>query len=212
MNKANINNRCFFVRGAIPFIIAGFIFTAISAVFGHIIVSVFFGLITCFVAFFFRDPARPISVSGKEILAPADGKIVEIRDTGDYKKVSIFMSLLNVHVNRIPVNGVIKEVVHTPGRFLRADADEASKQNEQNRVVLIPDGHTDPFLLIQVAGLIARRIICWVKEGDRVIAGQRFGLICFGSRVELFLDKRCNIIVTLGQKVRAGINVIGYMP
>jgi len=133
VNKANINNRCFFVRGAIPFIIAGFIFTAISAVFGHIIVSVFFGLITCFVAFFFRDPARPISVSGKEILAPADGKIVEIRDTGDYKKVSIFMSLLNVHVNRIPVNGVIKEVVHTPGRFLRADADEASKQNEQNR-------------------------------------------------------------------------------
>ena len=212
MKKTDVNNRWFFVKGAIPFIGIGLIFTIIFACSEHLVISIFLGIITCFIAFFFRDPNRSFSVSEKEILAPADGKVVEVKDTGDSIKVAIFMSLLDVHVNRIPVNGVIKEVTHMPGKFLRADIDEASQKNEKNRIVLIPDGHISPFVLIQVAGLIARRIICWVEEGDRVIAGQRFGLICFGSRVELFMDKRCDIIVKPGQKVKAGVNIIGYMP
>lgn len=200
------------MKGAIPPIAFGLVFTVIFAFSGHHTVSVFLGIITCFIAFFFRDPNRVYHVSNKEILAPADGKVVEIKDTGDSTKVAIFMSLLDVHVNRIPVSGIIKEIEHIPGKFFRADTVEASQRNEKNRIVLIPDNQTRPVVLIQVAGIIARRIICWVEKGDRVIAGQRFGLICFGSRVELFLDKRSSIVVRPGQKVRAGIDIIGYMP
>ena len=213
MKGNDINNRWLFVRGAIPFIGIGLVFTIISACYEHIILSILLGIITSFVAFFFRDPDRRVlSFSEKQILSPADGKVVEVRDVGNSIKVAIFMSLLDIHVNRVPVSGTIKDVIHTSGRFLRADLEKASQMNEKNRVVLIPDNQIEPFVLIQIAGLIARRIVCWVKEGDRVMAGQRFGLICFGSRVELFMDKRCNIIVEPGQKVKAGIDIIGYMP
>ncbi len=213
MKGNDINNRWLFVRGAIPFIGIGLVFTIISACYEHIILSILLGIITSFVAFFFRDPDRRVlSFSEKQILSPADGKVVEVRDVGNSIKVAIFMSLLDIHVNRVPVSGTIKDVIHTSGKFLRADLEKASQMNEKNRVVLIPDNQIEPFVLIQIAGLIARRIVCWVKEGDRVVAGQRFGLICFGSRVELLLDKRCNIIVEPGQKVKAGIDIIGYMP
>ncbi len=213
MKGNDINNRWLFVRGAIPFIGIGLVFTIISACYEHIILSILLGIITSFVAFFFRDPDRRVlSFSEKQILSPADGKVVEVRDVGNSIKVAIFMSLLDIHVNRVPVSGTIKDVIHTSGRFLRADLEKASQMNEKNRVVLIPDNQIEPFVLIQIAGLIARRIVCWVKEGDRVVAGHRFGLICFCSRVELFMDKRCNIIVEPGQKVKAGIDIIGYMP
>jgi len=212
LKEANINNKWPFVRGSIPFIGIGFILTLFFICLKHLIFSIIFGFITCFIAFFFRDPERVYAASDKEILAPADGRIIEIKEIGDHIKVSIFMSLLDVHVNRIPISGIVKEITYYPGKFLRADLEKASYENEKNKIVIIPDNHVDPIMIIQIAGIIARRIICWIKKGDRVTSGQRFGLICFGSRVEVYIDKRCNIIVKLGQKVKAGLSIIGYMP
>lgn len=212
MREANIDNKWPFVKGAIPFIGIGLIFTVFFAYLEYISLSICFGLITSFVAFFFRDPKRISHASDKEILAPADGRIMEVRDMGSYIKVGIFMSLLDVHVNRIPVNGTVEKISYHPGKFLRADLEKASYENEKNKIVIVPDNHSNPITLIQIAGIFARRIICWIEEGDRVLAGQRFGLICFGSRVELYVDRRCDIIVKPGQKVRAGLSIIGYIP
>jgi len=210
LSEKDIYNNLPFVRGAIPFIAGLFIISLLLFICKIKLVSYAFFIATLFTAFFFRDPNREIPFSEDAILSPADGKIVEIKDLGEVKKIAIFMSLLDVHVNRIPVNGIIKEIDYSPGKFLRADLEEASKENERNKIVLISDTYSQPFILIQIAGIIARRIICWVKEGDRVKAGQRFGLICFGSRVELFMSKECKIAVKLGQKVKAGISILGY--
>ncbi len=212
MRIANINNKWPFVRGAIPFIGLGIVLTLFLLYVNFKFLALLFGLITAFIAFFFRDPNRKCQVKDKTILSPADGKLIEIDESKDYIKVGIFMSLTDVHINRIPVNGTIKDIKHIPGKFLRADLKEASLKNEKNRIILIPDGYSTPITIVQIAGIIARRIVCWIDKGDKVIAGQRFGLVCFGSRVELYLDKRCKIIVNLGQKVKAGITIIGYMP
>ena len=210
MSEKNIYNNLPFVRGAIPFILGLFLISLALFICNIRLVSFIFFIATLFIAFFFRDPNRQILFAENVILSPADGKIVEIKDLGEAKKIAIFMSLLDVHVNRIPINGIIKEIDYNPGKFLRADLEKASKENEKNKIVLISDSYSQPFVLIQIAGLIARRIICWVREGDRVKAGQRFGLICFGSRVELFMSKECKIAVKLGQKVKAGISILGY--
>ena len=121
------------------------------------------------------------------------------------------MSIFDVHVNRIPADGTVKRIIYEPGCFLRADKKEASYLNEKNKVIIELKEFPYSITLIQIAGKIARRIICWIKEGDKVRAGQKFGLICFGSRVELYLDKRCKVDVRLGQKVKAEITVIGYL-
>jgi len=210
LSEKNIYNNLPFVRGAIPFILGLFLISLALFICNIRLVSFIFFIATLFIAFFFRDPNRQILFAENVILSPADGKIVEIKDLGEAKKIAIFMSLLDVHVNRIPINGIIKEIDYNPGKFLRADLEKASKENEKNKIVLISDSYSQPFVLIQIAGLIARRIICWVREGDRVKAGQRFGLICFGSRVELFMSKECKIAVKLGQKVKAGISILGY--
>ena len=211
MKEKHINNRFPIARVAIPFVITGILLSIISLSLGRKELFFLFSLLTSFIAFFFRDPNRisPISSEGA-ILSPADGKILEVKDVGDKIKISIFMSLLDVHVNRIPVSGEIKEVKHTAGKFFRANLDKASEQNERNMILLKPKNSSDPFVIIQIAGILARRIICWVREGDQVVAGQRFGLICFGSRVELFVNKECKILVTPGQKVKAGVSVLGY--
>ncbi len=210
MKEKHINNRLPLVRLAIPFVLLGILLSILSLWWGKEGLFLIFALFTSFIAFFFRDPNRICPVSEGAILSPADGRILEVKDVGDRIKISIFMSLLDVHVNRIPVSGKIKEITHTPGRFFRANLESASKENERNMILLQPNTSSEPFVLIQIAGILARRIICWVKEGDQVVAGQRFGLICFGSRVELFVNKECDIIVSPGQKVKAGISILGY--
>jgi phosphatidylserine decarboxylase len=174
--------------------------------------------LTLFVVYFFRDPERPTPPNEKAILSPADGKIVQLEPCreeqflkGPAMKVSIFMSLFDVHVNRIPLSGRIVEQAHRAGKFLRADLSQASFQNEQNALLLETDDRVR-LLFVQVAGIIARRIVCRVKVGDRVLRGQRFGLIHFGSRLDIYLPPQTQIRVQLGQKVFGGTSVIGILP
>ncbi len=185
---------------------------------GH---SVFFAiglLITFFVVFFFRDPEREQPNIPHAVLSPADGRILAVERIDHSNnplgapglKISIFMSVFNVHVNRIPVGGSIQKINYHPGQFFSANLDKASEQNENNRVTLrTPDAQE--IVVIQIAGLIARRIVCWIAEGDRVDRGQRFGLIRFGSRLEAFLPTNTRITVSKGQKVTAGETIIGYL-
>ena len=176
------------------------------------------GLFALFAISFFRDPER-VSPSGKgAILAPADGRVLLVEEQGNGPggtertlKISIFMSVFNCHVNRIPLGGVIEAIDYRPGKFFAAHQDRASGQNEQNILRLKTD-QGDHFTVVQIAGLIARRIVCWVRSGDRVSAGDRFGLIQFGSRVDLYLPLDTRITLKRGDRTKAGLTVVGYLP
>jgi phosphatidylserine decarboxylase len=177
-----------------------------------------FVLITLFVISFFRDPERQVPQDEKAVLSPADGRILLIEEkemtpfsTGPVIKISIFMSIFNCHVNRVPRSGKIEKVLYRAGRFFSANQDRASAQNEQNAVLLrTQEGQEISF--VQVAGLIARRIVCWVKPGETIKRGERFGLIRFGSRVDLFLPASTRIRIQRGDKVKAGLTILGELP
>lgn len=214
-----INNTLPIAREGFPFILSGIVLTILFfglhlPLFGAVLCA-----LTLFTVYFFRDPPRSPVVEDKSVFAPADGKVVGVTtqkhsaEETDEKvlKVSIFMSLFDVHVNRIPVAGKISTVTYHPGKFLAANLDKASEQNERNTVTL-ETGDNRKVAFVQVAGLIARRIACWVKQGDEVRTGQRFGLIRFGSRVDLFLPGDSRVVAVPGQKVRAGETIIGYLP
>ena len=178
----------------------------------------FFSLLTVFVISFFRDPERTIPAGDKAILSPADGKIIRIESCteerflkGPALKISIFMSVFNVHVNRIPLSGRIAEVAYRPGKFVSANLDKASAANEQNALLLEAAGGTK-LLFVQIAGLIARRIVCWVRKGDPVERGRRFGMIRFGSRMDVYLPPNIQIQARLGQKAYGGQTILGYLP
>jgi phosphatidylserine decarboxylase len=173
------------------------------------------GLLLLFVLNFFRDPERAIPNEERVIVAPGDGKVVEIVEEKDalldepYRRISIFLNVFNVHVQRTPVAGRIEQIKYNKGRFLNAASHKASLDNEQNSMII----HTgkEKVLVKQIAGLIARRIVCWAKEGDNYNLGQRFGLIRFGSRVDLFLPLNAEIKVSLGDHVSGGSSIIGYL-
>lgn len=175
------------------------------------------GLFAIFAISFFRDPER-VSPSGKgAILAPADGRVLLVEEQGNGPgvaerniKISIFMSVFNCHVNRIPLGGVIEGIDYRPGKFFAANQDRASRQNEQNILRLKTD-QGDHLTVVQIAGLVARRIVCWVRPGDRVSAGDRFGLIQFGSRVDLYLPLDSRITIKRGDRTKAGLTVLGYL-
>jgi phosphatidylserine decarboxylase len=178
----------------------------------------FFSLLTIFVISFFRDPERSVPPGDKAVLSPADGKIIrlepcreEIFFKGPALKVSIFMSVFNVHVNRIPLSGRILEVAYRPGKFVSADLDKASAANERNALLLEAPGG-ERIVFVQIAGLIARRIVCRVKNGDPVERGRRFGMIRFGSRVDVYLPPGAQIQARLGQKAYGGQTILGYLP
>jgi len=165
--------------------------------------------------YFFRDPERKIPSGEGLVLAPADGKVVRISFPGveggeEGILVSIFLSLLDVHVNRSPVSGVVSGVRYKKGSFHLAFLDEASQENEQN-IISFEHGK-DRITLKQIAGLIARRVVCWVKPSQAVEAGQRIGFIKFGSRVDLILPPGSKIDVREGDKVKGGVNIIGCLP
>ena len=172
-------------------------------------------VITFCICGFFRDPDRIIPDEEGAVVSPADGKVIlaDFVDNspfynGQTMKVSIFMSVFNVHVNRVPFDGRVKEISYYPGKFFSANLDKASLQNEHNAVFVEMD-NTKPLCVVQVAGLIARRIICKIQPGDHVIRGQRFGLICFGSRLDVYLPADIKLRVTVGDKVRAGTSILG---
>ena len=175
-------------------------------------------LVAAFLAYFFRDPDRVIPQGERLILAPADGRIVAIKPFPDWKgpfgepltRVSIFLSVLDVHVNRAPLTAVVNAVTHTPGRFVAAWGEAASSENEQTLIHFAsPEGDV---WVKQIAGLLARRIVCRVKPGQKVAAGDRIGLIRFGSRVDCILPATAELKVRRGQMVKGGSTILGVIP
>ncbi|HWP47908.1 MAG TPA: phosphatidylserine decarboxylase family protein [Candidatus Limnocylindrales bacterium] len=166
---------------------------------------------------FFRDPERKPPETPGVIVSPADGKIVQVVEAdrrelkGRYQQVSIFMSPLDVHVNRSPITGVVESITYIPGRFLPAFRDKASELNEQTSIILTAETPHGParVMVKQIAGLLARRIVCWLRQGDKVTTGQRIGLIKFSSRVDLFLPTTVQLQIKVGDKVKAGTSIIG---
>lgn len=169
-----------------------------------------------FVTNFFRDPERVIPDGDGVVVSPADGKVVAIVEEtdplleGNYTRVSIFLDVFNVHVNRVPIAGTIDKVRYNRGKFFNAASHKASLDNEQNALLI--QGEKHKIVIKQIAGLIARRIVCKAKEGDRYALGERFGLIRFGSRTDLFLPEGTRLEVAIGDKVHGGSSVIGYLP
>ncbi len=193
-----------------PFIGFSAFITLISAILGYDFLTWPFLLLTTFILAFFRDPERMSPAPPDALLSPADGKIIIIEEQFDDKylqqqviKVSIFMNVFNVHVNRIPVNGTIETIHYTPGKFYSADSEKGALLNENCGAILRTE-NGERMVFVQVAGLIARRIVNWLEPGDTVQRGKRFGLIRFGSRVDLYLPVDSKISVKIGQKVRAG--------
>jgi len=169
-----------------------------------------------FALYFFRDPERVEPVDARAVAAPADGKVIVVKE-GDFPlyggralKISIFMNVFNVHVNRAPLAGTVERVEHRPGRFFAADSGRAELENETCALVLRHSGG-ERVVCVQMAGLIARRIVCWAEPGDELRRGERYGLIRFGSRVDVYLPPGAAVNVRRGDKVRAGESVIGFM-
>lgn len=218
IEKTRIENRLPVAREGIPFILIGLVISILLISLGPLPLGVFFCILTLFTIYFFRDPERTNNAVPDAVLSPADGWIIGIRrlDDGDNPlgepaiKVSIFMTVFNVHVNRIPISGRISKIAYHPGRFFSANLDKASEENEKNRITLETD-KGGKVVFVQVAGLIARRIVCWIEEQDRVRAGQRFGLIRFGSRLDVYLPAGSRIVVLPQSRVKAGESVLGYM-
>ena len=205
-------------KAGLPLIAASAFATLIFAILGF----TWFALIGLACSFalvgFFRDPDRATPVGDDLIVSPADGKVITAGPVaenpftaGEAQKVSIFMSVFNVHVNRIPCSGQVQRVRYRPGRFYAADREKASHRNEHNAVFL--ESEKGPAVcVVQIAGLVARRIICHVQSGDRLKAGQRFGLICFGSRLDVYLPADARLAVNVGDRVSAGATILGRFP
>lgn len=174
-------------------------------------------LLVVFVVQFFRDPARTIPQDPGALVCPADGRVIVVDQVEDpylkrpARRVSIFMNVFNVHSNRSPLAGSIQQRWYSPGRFLNASLDKAAMENERNALWVKDDAGRD-VVFVQVAGLIARRILCYVDKGARLERGQRYGFIRFGSRVDVYLPVGSRISVSLGDKVTGGRDILGYLP
>ena len=204
-------------KAGYPFIIASAFATIVFALLGLTALGLLGILTTGFVVSFFRDPDRVIPSSESLVVSPADGKVIAagIVDRSPYYegaalKISIFMSVFNVHINRMPCEGQVTKINYDPGKFFAANLDKASKDNERNAVFL-ETPEQKKICAVQIAGLVARRIICYLKEGDLVARGQRFGLICFGSRVDVYLPPDTMLMAAVGDGVRAGTSVLGEL-
>ena len=200
-----------------PFIFAAAFTTAVMALLGLTTLTLISLAATFAICGFFRDPDRIIPDGQGVLVSPADGRIIAtgLVDSCPYfdgpaMKISIFMSVFNVHVNRIPFNGQVKDISYYPGKFFSANLDKASLENEHN-AVFIEMENGQPLCVVQIAGLIARRIICKIKTGDPVIRGQRFGLICFGSRLDVYLPTDIRLKVVVGDKVQAGFSILAQL-
>lgn len=177
-------------------------------------VAIIFWVIAVFVLQFFRDPHRSIPQAEGSVISPADGKVIFTGVVDDPYldrkafKISVFMNVFSVHSNRAPIAGEVKKIWYNPGLFVNAALDKASEENERNAVWYQSKDGTD-VVSVQVAGLVARRILCYVNEGDELDQGQRYGFIRFGSRVDLFLPESFNPEVSLGQNVSSGKSILG---
>ena len=202
----------------------GWPFLALAAIVSAVIAYFFcwwsapFWLATIFILQFFRDPPREIPTGAGLVLCPADGRVIVVGEApdpyrGDVKsvKISIFMNVFNVHSQRSPVDAVVKDVRYSKGLFVNASFDKASSDNERNALILAMDDGTE-ISCVQVAGLIARRILCYVKAGERLARGQRYGFIRFGSRVDVYLPAGSTPRVAIGDKIKASSTVLAELP
>jgi len=212
-----VNHSSVIAKEGIPFIIPPGVAAIIAFFAGFVWVAVLLFFLTLFVVWFFRNPERTMPENPLQLISPADGKVIRIEEVSSvdrsdrsFLKISIFMNVFNVHVNRIPYSGQVVSVRYTPGKFLSANLDKASALNERNTVLIRTDDGRE-IMTVQIAGLIARRIVCWLKEGMKVKKGERFGLIRFGSRVEVFLPLGSTLLVKTGDKVKAGETPIGEL-
>ena len=212
-------------REGLVFILSGAFLTLVGTLaavkwdsFGLLLISILLSFLTIFTAYFFRDPDRNTPRQKLALVAPADGKVIGIEAVdnlefigGPAVKISIFLSIFDVHVNRVPIDGKVAYVKYNPGEFFAAFEEKASEKNEQTEIGIV--SNYGPRLVVkQIAGLIARRIVCRLNEGDTVSAGDRFGLIRFGSRTELIVPVESEIVVKVGDRVRGADNIIGYLP
>lgn len=200
-----------------PFIAFSALASLIFATLGYDLLALASLLLTGFILYFFRDPEIVPPEEEDAVVSPADGKVIAIEKIFDERfvkehvyKVSIFMNMFNVHVNRMPCGGRVASVRYSPGKFYAANSEHGALENEYCAVIMAMPGDRQ-LAVVQMAGLLARRIVCWVEKGDELRRGQRFGLIRFGSRVDLYLPLQVQLEVSTGQKVRAGETVLGYL-
>jgi phosphatidylserine decarboxylase len=190
----------------------------VFALLGWTLLTLLLLSLTLFSVYFFRNPERVIPEGENLVIAPADGKVIfvgEVEEERYFKervtKVSIFMSVFNVHVNRVPCSGKVVEMYYNKGEFVNASYDKASDANEQSGILLETD-NGQRILFVQIAGLIARRIVTYPIIGDLLQRGARYGLIRFGSRLDIFFPKNSDVVVTLGEKTVAGETILGTLP
>lgn len=198
-----------------PFILIALFCIIIVWLLGLRWLEVLFVPLFVFVVAFFRDPEREIPADPGAVTSPADGRVIKVERIRDDKflktdalRICIFMNVFNVHVNRVIASGKVVDVIYNPGRFFNASLDKASMHNEQNAVIMEQGARR--FAFNQIAGLIARRIVCYARPGMSYEKGQRFGLIRFGSRVDVYLPAGSRPTVKVGEKVRAGSSILGY--
>ncbi|HEX9931148.1 MAG TPA: phosphatidylserine decarboxylase family protein [Pyrinomonadaceae bacterium] len=201
-------------REGIPFVLIG-LFIAIAFIFAGITsLAIVFVALAAFTAYFFRDPHRNITTDESVVVSAADGRVTRIEkldpeNADSPNVVSVFLSIFDVHINRSPIAGEITEVVYSKGKFVIATREDASQINEQNALTIKNERMT--IVCKQIAGVLARRIVCWKRAGDRVRLGERFGLIRFGSRTDLILPPEVEIAVKVGDRVRGGVTIIGRL-
>jgi len=206
-----------FDRAGFPFVGGAWLIAVIAGAYGGWMLAAPFVALGAFFAFFFRDPERASPAEANVVLAPADGRVKFVGDAepgvappGEWKQISIFLSPMDVHVNRIPASGTVTRVSYTPGKFLPAYRPEAAAVNERSEV-WIDRGNGETVVARQVVGILARRVVCRAKIGERVRAGQRFGIMKFGSRMDVFLPRSATLKATVGEMVRGGETVIAVL-
>jgi phosphatidylserine decarboxylase len=202
------------VRDGIPFVFIPLALALLAIAFGYWYVALVLLLLAAFMAFFFRDPRRAVPDDESLVVSPADGRVTRVArldsaDPASPTVVSIFLSVFDVHVNRAPIAGEIENVTYTRGKFVIATREEASVINEQNSLTI--RGARMTIVCKQIAGVLARRIVCWKSVGDRVSLGERFGLIKFSSRTDLILPPEVEVAAHVGERVRGGVSIIGRL-
>jgi phosphatidylserine decarboxylase len=204
-----------FAKEGIPFIGSAVGGTLLAGWLGWTFVAVGAAILTLFVSWFFRNPSRVVPQGPRVVVAPGDGKVIAIQEEFEPRfikarsiRISIFLNVFDVHINRLPCEGIIEDIQYQPGLFLVASKPDATLRNEQN-ALMIRTAQDAKVLCVQVAGLIARRIVCWISPGDRAVRGERFGLIRFGSRMDTFFPVGTAIKVAVGDRVKGGETILG---
>ncbi|MFN2501498.1 MAG: phosphatidylserine decarboxylase [Pyrinomonadaceae bacterium] len=197
------------VKEGIPFIVVPAVFGIAMGVMRFWPAAAAFAVLAAFMLYFFRDPRRSIPSGDGLILSAADGRVTRIESTGDSKLVSVFLSPLDVHINRSPISGKVTRITYTKGKKRPATSSAASIVNERNALVI--KGENVTVTCTQIAGILARRIVCWSKEGEHLERGQKFGLIKFGSRTDLLMPAEVEIAVNVGDRVRGGETIIARL-